>query len=38
MMHKFDTFSEMLPVFCMDCPALYSKRQQFQDIGVGFLA
>ena len=38
MIRKFDTFSEMMPVYCMDCPALYSKCQQFQDMGVGLLA
>ena len=26
-----------MPVYCMDCPALYSKCQQFQDMGVGSL-
>ena len=26
-----------MPDYCMDCPALYSKCQQFQDMGVGFL-
>ena len=38
MICKFDTYSEMMPVYCMDCPAWYSKYQQFQDTGVGFLA
>ena len=38
MIRKFDTYSEMMPVDCMDCPARYSKCQQFQDMGVGFLA
>ena len=38
MIRKFDTYSEMMPVYCMDCPACCSKCQQFQDMGVGFLA
>ena len=38
MIRKFDTYSEMMPVYCMDCPSRYSKSQQFQDMGVGFLA
>ena len=38
MIHKFDTYSEMMPVYYMNCLALYSKCQQFQDMGVGFLA
>ena len=31
MIRKFDTYSEMMPVYCMDC-------QQFQDMGEEFLA
>ena len=38
MIRKFDTYSEMMPFYCMDCPAQNSKCHQFQDMGVGFLA
>ena len=33
MINKFDTYSEIMPDYCMDCPAKYSKCQQFQDYG-----
>ena len=38
MIHKFDSYSEIMTDYCLDCPAWYSKSQQFQDIGEGFLA
>ena len=37
MISKFDTYSEIMPDYCMDCPAQYSKCTQFQDMRVGFL-
>ena len=33
MINKFDTYSEIMPDYCMDCPPRYSKCQQFQDMG-----
>ena len=36
MISKFDTYSEIMPDYCMDCPAGYSKCPQFQDRGWGF--
>ena len=36
MINKFDTYSQIMPDYCMDCPAKYSKCQQFQDYGEGF--
>ena len=38
MINKFDTYLEIMPDNCMDCPNEYSKCQQCQDIGEGFLA
>ena len=35
MINKFDTYSEIMPDNCMDCPAKHSKCQQFQDMGGG---
>ena len=38
MISKFDKYSEIMHDYCMNCPACYWKCQQFQDMGVGFLA
>ena len=38
MISKFDTYSEIMPDYCMDYPARYSKCTQFQDMRVGFFA
>ena len=37
MISKFDTYSEIMAGYYMD-PAWCSKYQQFQDVGMGFLA
>ena len=36
MINKFDTYSEIMPDYCMECSAKYSKCQQFQEMGRGF--
>ena len=33
MINKLDSYSEIMPDYCMDYPAYYSKCQHFFDIG-----